>query len=456
VLRVAGATAPAGLGLVTASGGVSGTVEALAFRELRVAAQGQSAQIDGTLAMPGAAHGPPSSIGYKGKVMANGQTIEGTVNARVAARPSITADLRTTLLDLDRLGGAAPAPAAPARGGRRAATAHASPAIDTSALRSVDASLRLSAGTLVSAPLRLSNADIAVTLKDGVLTLQHLKAGLYGGALDLSGTVNGSRPALAFDLQGNASDIHLGEMLRSLSGSNQYGGAAKVTIDGRLNATGIRLRGGGATLEQIKASMAGGAQLGGHVFVGADKALTALGTAAAGAVGGAIDNALGSALGITGMKGGIGIGNLLNAASLVIGRFVNRDNPVSGHLDIAGGVLTDRKLTVSGNRATANISTRTNLAASTTDTTVRFMIAEDGSAPYIIATARGPFSNLSYNAVRGSAKDPPGMANTLTTTVPNAIPKIIPGLGGGGTRDGRGGGGQHGPINIPIPNIFGR
>jgi len=452
VLKVAGATAPTEFGQVTASGGVSGTVEALTFRELRVAAQGQSAQIDGTLAMPGASRGPPSSIGYKGKVAANGQTIEGTVDAKVAARPSITADLRTTLLDLDKLSGPAPAPA---RGARRAAPAAASSTIDTSAMRAFDASLKLSAGTLVSAPLRLSNADIAVTLKEGVLTLQHFKAGLYGGALNLSGTVNGSKPALAFDLRGDASNIYLGEMLRSLSGSNQYGGAVKVTVDGKLSATGIALRGGGTTAEQIKASVAGGAQLGGHVFVGADKALTTLGTAAAGAVGGVIDNALGNALGVTGMKGGIGISNLLTAVSVVLNRFVNRDNPISGHLDIAGGMLSDKSLIVSGNRATANIVTRTNLAASTTDTTVNFMIAEDGSAPYIIATARGPFSKLSYNVVRGSAKDPPGMANTPTTTVPNAIPNIIPGLGGG-TGGGGSGGGQRPPINIPIPNIFGR
>ena len=81
------------------------------------------------------------------------------------------------------------------------------------------------------------------------------------------------------------------------------------------------------------------------------------------------------------------------------------------------------------------------------------MIAEDPSAPYIIATARGPLSSPSYSAERGSAKDPPGMVNTLHQTVPNTIPNIIPGFGGGGG----GGGGQRPPIpNIPIPNIFGR
>jgi uncharacterized protein involved in outer membrane biogenesis len=473
VLKIAGTTAPDGLGQVTASGGVSGTVEALTFRELRVAAQGQSAQIDGTLAMPGASRGPPSSIGYKGKVTANGQTIEGTVDAKVAARPSITADLRTSLLDLDKIGGAAAAPPPASVRGRAAGAAPAplgppSSAIDTSAMRSFDASLKLVAGTLVSSPLRLSNADIAVTLKDGVLTLQHLKAGLYGGTLDLSGTVNGSKPALAFDLKGDASNIHLGEMLRGVSGTNQYGGAMKITVDGKLSANGLALRGGGTTPEQIKASMAGGAQIGGHVFVGADKALTALGTAATGAVGGVIDNTLGSALsGITGQKGGIGVGNFLNAVSLVLNRFINRDNPISGHLDIAGGMLSDKNLVVSGNRATAHVATRTNIAASSTDTTINFMIAEDGSAPYLITTVRGPFSNLSYNAVRGSAKDPPGMASTLGNAVTNPVQGLIPGLGGGSTggntgsntgggRGNNSGGGQRAPITIPIPNIFGR
>lgn len=470
VLRVAGATAPPDLGQVTASGGVAGTIEALTLRELRVAAQRQSAQIDGTLTMPGAARGPPSTIGYRGRIAANGQVIEGTIEAKVAARPSITADLRTTLLDLDRLGGPAAAPA-PARGARPAAAAPAPSVIDTSPMRAVDGSLRLSVGTLVSAPLRLSNADIAVTLRDGVLTLQHFRAALYGGTIDLSGTVNGSRPALAVDLRGDVSNLALGEMLRSLSGSNEFGGRVKITVDGRLNASGITMRGSGATREQIRASMAGGAQLGGHVFVGVDKGLlTALGATAAGAVGGVIDNtlgtALGTALGIVGVRGGVSVTGLLNAASLLLNRFGNRDNPISGHIDIAGGTLTDRNLVVSGNRAAANIATRTNLAASTTDTTVNFTIAESGSAPYVVATVRGPFSNLSYNVVRGSANDPPGMVNTLTRTVPSVIPNIIPGIGGGTTGSGQTGNGTADggrqrpslplPVPLPIPNIFGR
>jgi uncharacterized protein involved in outer membrane biogenesis len=441
VLKVAGATAASDIGLVTASGGVSGTVEALTFRELNLGAEGQVARVDGTLTMPGAAHGPPSSIGYKGKVTANGQTIEGTVDAKVGARPHVTADLRTSLLDLDKLG---PAPTAAAPRGRPATPTAAQPAppIDTAAMRSFDASFKLVAGTLVSSPLRLSNADIAMSLKDGLLTVQHVKGGLYGGTLGLSGTIDSRQPALAVDFKGDANGLYLGEMLRSTSGSNVFGGTIKITIDGRLNATGITVKGAGTTAQQLRGSMVGGAQIGGHIFVGADKTLTTLGSAASGVVGGVIDNTLGNVLGVVGQRNIAS--NLLTAASVLLNRFVNRDNPISGHLDIAGGVLTDKSLVVSGDRATANIATRTNLAASTTDTTINFVIAEDPSAAYITATLRGPLSSPSYGVTRGSAKDPPGMVNTLT----DAVPSIIPGIGGGAPRL---------PIpNIPLPNIFGR
>jgi hypothetical protein len=110
---------------------------------------------------------------------------------------------------------------------------------------------------------------------------------------------------------------------------------------------------------------------------------------------------------------------------------------------------------VQGNRATANISTRTNLGASTTDTTINFVIAEDPSAPYIITTARGPLSSPSLNVTRGTGKDPPGMISTLpgVGNIPG-IGSLIPGQGGG-----QSGGQQRSPIpniQLPIPNIFGR
>jgi uncharacterized protein involved in outer membrane biogenesis len=442
VLKVAGATAPDTFGKVAAKGGVSGTVEAMTFREVEIAAEGQTARIDGTLTMPGAATRPPSTIGYKGKVTANGQTIEGTVEAKVGDRPFISADLRTSLLDLDKFGGT-PAPAAqrgkPAAGAPPAQLA--TQTIDTAPLRAFDASFKLVAGTLVSSPLRLSNAEIAFNLKNGLLIVERVKGGLYGGTVDLSGTIDGRKPALAIDFKGDAKGINVGEMLRSTSGTNVFGGKVRVTVDGQLNATGITLKGAGATREQLLGSMVGGTQLSGHVFAGADKALITLGTGAANAVGGVVDNTLGNVLGVVGARSPT---NLLTAASVLLNRFVNRNNPISGHLDIAGGMLTDKSLVVSGDRATANIVTHTNLVNSTTSTTVNFVLAEDPSAPYIVASINGPLSNPSYSVNRGSAKDPPGVVNTLT----NAVPNIIPGVGNVLPKV---------PLpNVPLPNLFGR
>src|SRR5471030_2182153 len=442
-LKAAGGTAPDGLGTVTASGGITGNIEALQLKELTVSAVGETLKASGLLTMPGAAKGTPSAVGYKGSVTANGQTIDGSVDAKLTGRPNVTIDLKTTMLDLAKLSAGKPA-TTPARGQPAAkgagSGAGGEPPIDTSALRAVDGSLKLAAATLVSGPLRVNNADIAATLKDGVLTLSHFKGGLYGGTLDLSGVVNANQAAVAFDIKGDANNIFLGEMLRSTSGTNTFGSAVKVTIDGKLNATSIALKGSGATATELKSSMAGGAQLGGHIFVGADKALTAIAGAASGVVSGVIDNTLGTALGVVGQKGGVGVSNMLNAASLVLNRFVNRDNPISGRIDIAGGMLTDKSLTVSGNKATANVVTRSDLGKATTDTTVNFILSEDASAPYLITTARGPLSSPSLNVARGTAKDPPGFVNTLeqgASTVTNPIKSLVP--------------------NLPsIPNIFGR
>lgn len=441
VLKVAGTTGPADLGAVSASGGVAGTAEQLTLRDVNVNAMGQSVKANGTLALPGASKGAPQSAAYKGTLVLNGQAVDGSIDARLTGRTTINADLRASVLDLDRIGGSGGAPARPAARGAAAAKP-----IDTAPLRSIDGSLKLVAGTLVSSPLRIGNADLSASLKDGVLTVQHFKGSLFGGSLALAGTVNATRPALSVDFKGDANSIILGEMLRSTSGSNQFGSAIKVTVDGKLNANGIAVRGAGTTADQIRASMAGGAQLSGHVFIGADRALQMLGSMAAGAASTVIDQTLGNVLGAVGQRG-MSPTSMLNAISLVLNRFVNHDSPIAGHVDFAGGVLTDKGLSVQGNRATARISTRTNLAASTTDTTVNFYIAEDSSAPYLITTARGSMSSPALNVTRGSAKDPPGMASTLPgaqqlqqleQVLPGQQRSIIPN------------------IPIPLPNIFGR
>ena len=75
------------------------------------------------------------------------------------------------------------------------------------------------------------------------------------GTVQLSGTADGSKPALALDFKGAAESIFIGEMLRQASGSNQFGSAITVTIDGRLNATAISVRGSGTVAKLDTSTM---------------------------------------------------------------------------------------------------------------------------------------------------------------------------------------------------------
>jgi hypothetical protein len=186
------------------------------------------------------------------------------------------------------------------------------------------------------------------------------------------------------------------------------------------------LKGSGTTAAGLKASLAGSARLGGHLYPSADRFLQMIGAAATGVTGGAIDFTLGNIASLFGERGGIGVGNILNAVSLVLNRFVNHDNPISGGVDIAHGVLSDKNLRLQGSGATASIHTRTSLEAATTDTTIDFFLAEEPSLPYLIMTVRGPLAGPSFSATRGGASDPPGMTNILKDVekVPSMLPSI--------------------------------
>jgi len=433
VLKLVGRP-PSGIGPLGMSGGVSGSWEKLAVKDFALEAMGWHVLANGTLAAPEAkAGGAITRASWKGSIRVNGQAIETAIDADLSgAKPVIDADLRTGVLDFSAL-------AARHRAGAHATTGADSEPIGTP-LRSVDGTLRVSAAGVGGTPVPLGKAEIAATLKDGVLAVSRFTGGFDGGTIALSGVIDGSKPSLSFDLKGEARGIDIAQVLRRQSGSNEIGSLIRIAIAGHLDATAIALRGAGTTVAELRRSLAGSAEVTGHVQARADRFLALLGSAATGAAGGAIDMTVGTIMSALGERGGVGVGNLLNAISLVLYRYVNHDNVLAGHLDVAGGLMTDRNLTLRGNGVTAGIAMRTDLARATTDTTVSFVLAEVPSAPYLIVTAGGPIAAPTFHAVRGSAPDPPGVLDKLPRLPSVTLPSIpLP----------------HVPL-LHIPNPFGR
>ena len=416
VLKLVGQP-PSGVGPLSLSGGVSGSWDRLAVKDFALDAMGWHVLASGVLAAPEAkAGGAITRASWKGSVRVNGQAIETAIDADLSGvKPVIDAELRTGVLDFSAL-------AARPRGAQARTGSGAEP-IGTP-LRSVDGSLKVSAAGVGGTPVPLGKAEIAATLKDGVLTVSHFTGGFDGGTIALSGVVDGSKPSLSFDLKGEARGIDIAQVLRRQSGSNEIGTLIRIAVAGRLDATGIVLRGAGTTVAELRRSLAGGADIMGHVQARADRFLALLGSAATGAAGGAIDLTLGNIMSALGERGGVGVGNLLNAISLVLYRYVNHDNVLAGHLDVAQGLMTDRNLTLRGNGVTAGIVMRTDLARATTDTTVSFVLAEVPSAPYLIVTARGPIAAPTFHAVRGQAPDPPGVLDRLPRLPSVTLPSI--------------------------------
>lgn len=418
VLKLVGQP-PSGVGPLSMAGGASGSWEKLAVKDFALDAMGWQVLANGVLAAPEAkAGGAIKRASWKGSVRVNQQPIETIIDVDLSgAKPVIDADLRTGMLDFSGL-------TARRGGAPRAATNPDSEPIGTP-LRSVDGTLKVSAASVGGGPVPLDKAEIAATLKDGVLTVSHFMGGFDGGTIVLSGVIDGSKSLLSFDLKGEARGIDIAQVLRRQSGSNEVGSLIRITLDGRVDATGVALRGAGTTVAELRRSLAGGADIMGHLQARADRFLALLGSAATGAVGGAIDLTLGNIMSALGERGGVGVGNLLNAISLVLYRYVNHDNVLAGHIDVANGLATDRNLTLRGNGVTAGIATRTDLARGTTDTTINFVLAEVPSAPYLIVTARGPIAAPTFHAVRGPAEDPPGVFDKLPR-LPNVTLPSIP------------------------------
>jgi hypothetical protein len=396
------------IGPGTASGAVAGTREAVTLRDVAVHALDTDARIAGTLgfadpvpfdfrtfnlqttdagkfvsvasghatgslgplAATGALKGSSDRAAFTGDLAIRGSNMNGTLDATLGKRPKLVAKLNVPkTLDVDALLGieddSAPAPLSPdeapseVRHTRPARKATPKP-INLTAIRSFDATLIVSAKAMSMAALTVDYADLDATLANGVFRINKLTGQFYKGAVDFTGTIDASGQALGVEANGTLLGIHLDELLLGTVGTNAFGQSYRVTVDGKLDARGIKLTGKGVSAAELRESLS--------------TATTVSGTVRASMAGGAQSFA----------QFATGIGSIFSDTlafdRAILSGFINNENAVSGGVVLGGGALTLQDQAVRGNGATAVISGRNHFADDTTDTTVT---VANGSRQYV-------------------------------------------------------------------------
>jgi AsmA protein len=162
--------------------------------------------------------------------------VTGRLGVDDFARPALDFALQADAIDLDRYlppreKQAAPAPASP--GGAAAGGAEALP---VEALRGLNLSGTVKIGALKAYNLRSSNIEFTIKSKDGLLRVHPALAAMYEGKYsgDVTLDVRGKTPQLSLDE--HVKGIHVGPLLRDLSGDDRLSGTGNVDV--RLQASG--------------------------------------------------------------------------------------------------------------------------------------------------------------------------------------------------------------------------
>ena len=420
------------IGAASASGGVVGTLNAIALRNATVTMLGATGRATGALALgenfrfdfssfslqtqeaskllsvatgraqsgigaisaAGTFKGDDTRVSFDGNLTAVGTEMTGHIDATLGERPNITANLRVPgTLDFDHWLGvsAAPPRAAPAQAAAPAAlvplpvgpgrVATGKP-IDLSALRAFDATLNLETSAVAIASLKLTYADMQASLRNGVFKIDKLTGQFFSGAVDFNGTIDSTKNTLTIDLKGSLQGIYLGEMLRGSAGTNSFGNEhLRVSVDGKISIMDISVQGSGTSPEQIRNSLNGRGTVSGYLYPAV----------------------AGGSLGFASFATGLGsiFSTEMGFNSAVLAGFLNYQSPVTGELLLGSGTVTLQNHTVRGQNAVALVNSRNSLTAETTDTTIALDTGTRGPADYVM-TVKGPISSPTMSTRGGN------------------------------------------------------
>ncbi len=179
-------------------------------------------------------------------------TLTGEVTVPDIASQALRFKLALDAIDVDRYlppekempGDAVPVAATPG------AAATAASEIPNEALRRLDVIGRVTIGKLKAANLNLSEVDVSVKAKDGVIRLHPIDANLYSGTYRGNVTLDARGKSPRTSVDENLTGVLAGPLLQDLQGTDRLTGKANVNIAMRTE---------GATADEVKRSLNGSA-----------------------------------------------------------------------------------------------------------------------------------------------------------------------------------------------------
>jgi AsmA protein len=164
-----------------------------------------------------------ASWALTGKANANAFQIDGSANL-AAGPPNIRAQAKFDALDLNTL-----LPAAASSGAAPGAPAAADAPVDLSALRSVNATVGVRAGSFVFRQYRVADAKIDAVLEGGMLKVNTLQGKAWGGTLDA--TAFADARASRITVKAIASGVNVNALLKDVAAKDILEGTGRVTLD---------------------------------------------------------------------------------------------------------------------------------------------------------------------------------------------------------------------------------
>src|SRR5258708_28732932 len=136
-------------------------------------------------------------------------------------------------------------------------------------------------------------------------------------------------------------------MLRGTAGTNNFGNDdLTVAIDGKLDATGIRIAGKGRSPQEIRDGLAGNAAVGGTLYPNVVKGSQSF------------------------AKFATGVGSIFSEAmafnNFILDAFINRQNTLAGQIELNGPTLATQNQTIPGPNPTPRTTHPTAILHGTT------------------------------------------------------------------------------------------